>query len=74
MATDLTRLTAPSAATAGQGASIHASGQAAETISAAGARLIGFFQAPRRRSLALIMLLAGVLDFWNLQDNGYANT
>ena len=74
MATDLTRLTAPSAATAGQGASIHASGQAAETISAAGARLIGFFQAPRRRALALIMLLAGVLDFWNLQANGYANT
>ena len=38
------------------------------------ARLLGYFQPQRRRALALIMLLAGILDFWDLQRNGYANT
>ncbi|HEX2350547.1 MAG TPA: hypothetical protein VHI51_19080 [Ktedonobacterales bacterium] len=50
MATDLTQLSAPTATTAGQGASIpiDAPGRAAETIGAAGAWLVGYFQAPRR--------------------------
>ncbi|HEY7849032.1 MAG TPA: glycosyltransferase family 39 protein [Ktedonobacterales bacterium] len=39
-----------------------------------GARLRSFAQPWRRRALALIMLLAGLLDFWDLQRNGYANT
>ncbi|HEX8994764.1 MAG TPA: glycosyltransferase family 39 protein [Ktedonobacterales bacterium] len=42
-------------------------------LAEAPARLLAYFQPPRRRALALIMLLAGFLDFWNLQRNGYAN-